>query len=185
MKISFTDERCEQEGGAVWLCLKVTDPISARRFCMEQKDSNALMDAEIKQHRERRSLDANAYFWVLAGKLAAETRIPVDEIYRNAIQNIGGNFDVVCVQARAADDLTRHWESKGLGWVTERFDSKIEGCVNVRLFYGSSSYDTRQMSLLIDNIVQDCKACGIETLPPDKLEAMKEEWRCTDRQRRP
>ena len=47
------------------------------------------------------------------------------------------------------------------------------------LYYGSSTFDTKQMSRLIDNIVQDCKAVGIETLTPQQLDALKEGWRCT------
>lgn len=43
-------------------------------------------------------------------------------------------------------------------------------------YHGSSTYDTAQMSRLIDNIVQDCKALGIETMTPDKLSILKEEW---------
>ena len=175
MKLSFTDEKCMTDGGAVWLCLKVTDPIAARRFCIEQTKS-VIFDAEIREHREKRSLEANAYAWVLIGKLAEATRIPVIEVYRNAIRDIGGNYDVVCVAQKAADTLERHWRTKGDGWVVERFDSKIPGCVNMRLYYGSSVYDTRQMSRLIDNIVEDCRALGIETLTPEKLAAMKEGW---------
>ena len=52
MKLSFTDEKCMTEGGAVWLCLKVTDPIAARRFCMEQTKS-VTFDAEIHEHRDK------------------------------------------------------------------------------------------------------------------------------------
>ena len=48
--------------------------------------------------------------------------------------------------------------------------------MNVTLYYGSSTYDTKQMSRLIDNIVQDCQAVGIETLTPDKLALLLEEW---------
>lgn len=44
------------------------------------------------------------------------------------------------------------------------------------LYYGSSTFDTKQMARLIDNIVQDCKALGIETLTPQQLDALKEEW---------
>ena len=54
--------------------------------------------------------------------------------------------------------------------------SKIPGYRNLRCYYGSSTYDTKQMSQLIDNLVQDCKALGIETLTPDKLALLTEEW---------
>lgn len=77
---------------------------------------------------------------------------------------------------RAAEKLCQGWEKNGLGWLAETFPSKLPGCVNVTLYYGSSTYDTKQMSRLIDNIVQDCQAVGIETLTPDKLALLVEEW---------
>ena len=54
--------------------------------------------------------------------------------------------------------------------------SKLPGCTNVVLYYGSSTYDTAQMSRLIDMAVQACVEQGIETLPPEKLAGMMEEW---------
>ena len=77
------------------------------------------------------------------------------------------------------DKLVDGWRHNGIGWQTETIPSKIKGCVNVVLYYGSSTYDTAQMSLLIDMVVQDCKDQNIETLPPDKLAGMMEEWACT------
>ena len=69
------------------------------------------------------------------------------------------------------------WEKLGTGWPTEQVDYGRDGDrVVVRAYYGSSTYNTKQMSRLIDSIVQDCKDLGIETLPPEKLAAMKEEW---------
>lgn len=131
---------------------------------------------EIKEYREKRSLDANAYFWTMADKLAAATGIPKTEVYRQAIKEIGGNSETVCVLEKAADKLCSGWEHNGAGWITQRDNSKIEGCVNVTLYYGSSSYDKGQMARLIDNIVQDCKAVGIETLTPFELERLKDRW---------
>lgn len=172
MKLTFSDAKISNDGG-VWLCLKVNEPAPARAFVMER---SGLYDCEIKKHREKRSLDANAYLWVLLDKLAQATRIPKTEIYRKAIKDIGGVSDTVCVQQKAVERLVIGWECNGIGWFCERSDSRLNGCVNVTLYYGSSVYDVHQMSRLIDYVVQDCKALGIETLPPDKLAAMKEEW---------
>lgn len=138
---------------------------------------NRDLSIDIKQWREKRSLDANAYFWVLCDKLAAKLRVTKTEIYRNAIKEIGGNSETVCVIDKAAEKLRSGWEHNGLGWITECSDSKIDGCKNVVLYYGSSTYDKEQMARLIDNIVQDCKAQGIETMTPKQLLAIKEEWR--------
>lgn len=130
----------------------------------------------VKQNKKR-SLDSNAYFWTLADKLAQRLNIPKSEIYRNAIRDIGGVSDIVCIQNKAVEKMCRGWQREGLGWQTETFDSKIDGCTNVILYYGSSTYDQQQMTSLIDNIVQDCKAVGIETLPPIELARLTEEWK--------
>ena len=130
----------------------------------------------IKKHKERRSLDANACAWVLMDKLTEAVGTPRETIYREAIKNVGGNTETVCVRTRAVDKLCEGWRRNGLGWQTDTFPSKIDGCTNVILYYGSSVFDTAQMSRLIDGLVQDCKAVGIETLPPEKLDALLEAW---------
>lgn len=130
----------------------------------------------VKEQRKGRSLDANAYCWVLLDKLAEKLSIPKTEIYRRYIREIGGNSETVCVLEKAADKLCEGWEHNGIGWQAERIPSKIEGCVNVVLYYGSSTYDTKQMSRLIDMVVQDCKSFGIETLTPQELDRMKDRW---------
>jgi len=152
-----------------WLCIRTKD---AMPFLETVKDGKQYK-VEIKEYRKGRSLDANAYFWVLCDKISAVSNVPKEEIYRNAIREIGGNSDTVCVLEKAADALCQGWEHNGLGWITERFPSKIDGCVNVTLYYGSSTYDTKNMSRLIDNIVQDAKELGIETLTPQELDRLE------------
>ena len=130
----------------------------------------------VKEHKQKRSLNANSYAWTLMDKLAEKLRIAKTDIYRSYIKEIGGNNTLVCVQDTALDDLLRNWEQKGTGWLAETEKSKLDGCTNVRLYYGSSTYDTAQMSRLIELIVQDCKENGIETLTPEELSRMSEEW---------
>lgn len=129
----------------------------------------------VDNKRKHRSLDANAYCWVLIGKLSEKLRIPPEEIYRSLIKEVG-SYEVACVQEKAADTLERLWRSNGIGWQTERLESKLEGCVNVILYYGSSQYDTRQMSRLIDLVVAECEAQGIETRTPEELAQLVSLW---------
>lgn len=141
--------------------------------CLKDKD----IRLEPKEWKERRSLDANAYCWVLIGKLAEKTGIDRTTIYQTLIKDIGGNYDTVCVPDKAVDRLVSGWEHNGIGWLTDTFKSKLEGCTNVLLYYGSSTYDTKQMTRLIDLIVQECKEQSIDTATPEELARYKEEWK--------
>ena len=153
------------EGG--YLKLHTAD-VDARHFAYSFTPG----EYEIKAKKSLRSLDANALAWLLIDKLAAATGVPKTEVYRNAVRDVGGNSDIVCVKADAAPTLRKIWESRGLGWQTEDDISKLPGCVNVILYYGSSTFDTRQMSRMIDNLIQDARSVGIETMPQDKLAAL-------------
>lgn len=135
------------------------------------------VSVEIKKFRRKRSLDANAYAWVLIDKLAACLRLTKEEVYREMIRNIGGVSETVCVRDKAVERLVSGWSRNGLGWFTETFPSKLAGCTNVIIYYGSSVYDTRQMSNLIDQIVAACKEQHIETATPAELELFKDEWK--------
>ena len=130
------------------------------------------IELTVKKWREKRSLDANAYAWVLIDRLSAELGIPKEEIYRHAIRSIGGVSETVCVMDKAVDKLCAGWSKNGLGWHTERFPSQIAGCTNVILYFGSSTYDSRQMSALINSLVEECNQFGIETKSPEEIESL-------------
>lgn len=134
------------------------------------------LSIEIKPYRARRSLDSNAYAWVLLDKLSERLNIPKEELYREYIRNIGGVSETVCVKENAVDKLREAWQGRGLGWQTETFPSKIEGCTNVILYYGSSTYDSSQMKRLLDLIRQDCAEQGIEYATPDEIARMMSLW---------
>lgn len=138
---------------------------------LEEFDGKELK-AKIKPFKAKRSLDSNGYAWSLINQLAYKLNISPKEAYKNAIKNIGGVSTVVCCKDNAVEEFCRGWEKNGIGWQTETLESKIDGCTNIICYYGSSTYDTKQMSRLIDNIVQDCKAVGIETMTPAELERL-------------
>ncbi|MDR1328874.1 MAG: hypothetical protein LBK23_04665 [Oscillospiraceae bacterium] len=134
------------------------------------------VEMTIKKRRKSRSLDSNGYAWVLIDKIAAALNLTKTEVYRDAIRDIGGVSETVCVKAEAAPKLIEGWSRMGLGWQAEPVASKLAGCVNVVLYYGSSVYDTRQMSALIDRLVDEAKNRGIEVATPEELARYAEEW---------
>ena len=153
------------------LRLETSSP-DAVRFALNWKEPG---EYELKEKKPKRSLDANAYAWTLIDGIASATGVPKSEVYRNAIREVGGNSDVVCIQASAAPGLRSIWESRGLGWQTEAMPSKLKGCVNVVLYSGSSSFDTAQMSRFIDGLGQDAQSLGIET-DEGRMRTLLEEW---------
>ena len=143
---------------------------------LDELKSLEKLTVKLEKFKKKRSIDANAYCWTLIGRIAEKTNIPKDEVYRNAIRGIGGNYDVVCIQEKAVDSLCSAWARNGIGWQTDTMPSKLEGCTNVVLYYGSSTYDAEQMSRLIDNIIQDCNALGIETKSQAEIDSLLKSW---------
>lgn len=132
-------------------------------------------EISIDKEKKKRSNDANAYYWELVGQLSAKLKIPPREIYRTHILDVGGNYIVFPVRDDAVDFWIETWESRGYGWCCLIIgESKYRGYTNVKNFYGSSTYDTRQMSRLIDLCVRDCKEEGIETMTPNEVARLLE-----------
>ena len=171
--ISFRDIKLE--GG--WLMIKPEKVDLGKAMALVRKHKNKLYNLYIKEFQKKRSLDANAYAWVLIHKLAEVERITPEEVYLLNIPKVGNNYTPVCVMEKDVKRFIKSWESNGLGWpVKDLGPSQIPGCRNLAAYHGSSTYDTAQMSRLIDNLVQDCKELEIETLPPEKLALLKEGW---------
>ena len=171
--ISFREVKLE--GG--WLMVKPVREDLGKAMAVVRKHKDKLYDLVVKQHQKKRSMDANAYAWVLINKLADVLRITPLEIYRQAIQNVSGNYEVIPIKEEAVDRFKQIWEAQGLGWpCVDMGKSRLNGYRNLRAYYGSSTFSVSQMQSFIDNLVQDCKALNIETMTPDKLSLLMEEW---------
>ena len=135
------------------------------------------INIEIKLWRPKRSGAANRYLWVLIDKIARETHLTKNEVYRNEIKEIGGVSDVYLMLDIAVDRFCKQWESQGLGWQTEIVGSE-DGKTTVIAYYGSSTFDVEQMNQLIENVVFEAKQLGINTDTPDRqawIESLLEE----------
>lgn len=141
---------------------------------------NTVCDVTVTKPKAKRSLDANAYCWVLINKLSEKVNNTPTELYKHYVREVGGNCEYVCIAEKAVDSMKKFWEGCGVGWQVETFESKVIGCVNMRLIYGSSKYDTKQMSRLIDLIVTDCKEQGIQTATPDQISNLISQWEASN-----
>lgn len=131
---------------------------------------------EVTEVKKKRSLTANAYAWVLLDKLSAKLNKGKEELYKEYIKDVGDNNYLTLAQDFAVEDLQNTWASRGLGWVSDTIPSGNDGWTYVMLYYGSSTYDTAQMSRLIGLIVQDCKEYEIPVYDQEELERLYEEW---------
>lgn len=156
-----------------WLCVHPSDyadTVNARAFCFGFK---GLHDAELKKHFERRSLNANAYAWKLITEIANVLRTSKEDVYFEMLKRYGQG-GAVSVQECHADAFRRMYKyNESIG------KSMLNGKTweHFRFWIGSSEYNTREMSILIDGIVDECKNIGIETMTEAELELLKEDWK--------
>ena len=144
---------------------------------MDEYVDGKLYEAVIKRKRAKRSLDANAYCWVLCRKIAEKTGATDTEVYGQCILDYGVTT-IKPERKDLVDDLVRMWDGMGIGNSHDILgDSKIDGYVNVKYYYGSSQYNTHQMARLIDGIVYEAKNLGIPTETPEEIERMKSMWK--------
>lgn len=142
---------------------------------VENIRSDDLLRIRAVKYKQKRSLDANAYAWVLMTKIANHPDISSskEDVYEQMLQKYGTLYEdedgYITITVKKSVDMSKvdgHWKYiKDNG----KFSSYL-------MIKGSSEYDTAEMSHFIDRIVEEAKELGIETATPDELERMKQEW---------
>ena len=122
---------------------------------------------EIKKHKDKRSLNANSYFYVLQNKLAHTVKMSNDELHFELLKRYS---DVTLITLPESSDI------KG---IVKYYDIYKKGEIKgmpvtiYRAYRPSSEMDTRQFSRLLDGIISECKEVGIETMTPDELRRLE------------
>lgn len=130
------------------------------------------LSVEIKPFRKRRSLDANAFFWTICEKIAVALKSTKDEIYLDLLSRYGV-FTHIVVKPVAVERVKKEWRTvRDLGEVTVNGNTGVQ----LQCFFGSSTYDTKEMSRLIDGAVSEAQELGIETATPAEIALLKEGW---------
>ena len=144
-------------------------------YLLKQLKENPNKRYKLEEDRPKRSLDSNAYCWLLLGKLQNKLNIPKEDIYKDLIRNIG-SYEIIPIKDKAVDRFREVWSKNGLGYITETTKSKLDGYTNVIAYYGSSSYNTKEMTRLIDLVIQECKQLDIETKSQAEIDSLLKEW---------
>lgn len=135
----------------------------------------------IQKKKNKRSLNASAYCWVLCQKLALELSkngyISKEDVYRKAIKECG-HFTYIPVRADAVDRYIQIWKAHGIGWIAEDAGEckSIKGYHNVMCYHGSSVYTVSEMQRLIDCLVDECHQLGIQLEDSDYIQSLVKEW---------
>ena len=136
------------------------------------KTKDKPLNIEIKQFREGRSKDANALLWACIGEIAAALRTDKWSVYLLMLKRYG-QYTYICVPPQAVDMVKRQWRE-----VEEIGDIKINGrdAVQLLCYYGSSTYDTKQFSALLDGVISEMKEMGLQTPTSEEMRHCLEEW---------
>lgn len=138
------------------------------------------LDVQIKAYREKRSLSANAYFHVLVGKIAEATGQSHTEVHNRLIAEYG-QLDAE-VQNIIMDDDIPYQKLETLHLRPTTATRMMDNGKLYRIYLvmrGSHTYDTKEMARLIDGTVSEAKELGIETLTPQEIERMKQQWKAS------
>jgi hypothetical protein len=141
------------------------------------------LDITAKKRRKKRSLDANAYFHVLVGKIADTMNPPISKtraknilIGRYGQQDFLDDGTPIVLKSNIPVDHMMEQEFLHCYPCGCKTENGAE-VVFYKVFRGSHTYDSKEMSILIDGTVQECKYFGIETIPPAELQRMMLAWK--------
>lgn len=160
--------------------LLVTLALPPEHLAEAKKLENENLSVKLDKYRNKRSRDANALMWAVCTEIGAGLEIPLskEEVYRKAIKDVG-EYIPLPIRADAVDAFCKNWADKGKGWVAEfAYDSKtLPGYKVIFAYYGSSTYDSKQMSVLLDYLIDDAEQMGL-VLRASKaeIEEAKRRW---------
>lgn len=132
------------------------------------------LTVQAKKWYKKRSKDANAYLWVLIEKISEKRNISRIEVYKKHIYE-AGTYEELGMPEEAMQRFSEIWQHNGKGWFCEKSINEY-GEVILRAYNGSSTYDTKEMTRLIDSVIQDCKSLNIETKPQAEIKSLLESW---------
>lgn len=174
-ELTFTEAKLE--GG--WLMVKPTREDMGKAMAIVRNMKQKLYTLTIKVFRKKRSTDANAKLWALLSDLSEVLHIPPEEIYQGYIPDVGGNYRIVPVKPEEIPDWEKDWCKGHIGRMIDDMgpciSKDLSGYHNLKLYRGSSEYDSATFSRLLELVLQDCRQLGIETLS-EREKSLLLEW---------
>lgn len=129
---------------------------------------------EVKEYRQSRSLNANGYFWLWCDKIADKIGSTKDEVYDHILK-LHGPFIVYPCWEEILEKLLlnfKHYEIDNA-----RYTKNGKSVCDIKVYKGSSDYNTKEMAVLIDDVLEECKLQGIDTITEEEKQSLINNWR--------
>lgn len=134
---------------------------------------------EIKPHKKKRSMDANGFYWKLVTDIAEALKVSKPEVHNVLLrrygqaQGIDGRLVTVYIPdtEKAAKQalMAEEYHIKPTSYV--QVGSKGQVFRQYVMLRGSHTYDSREMSILIDGAIDEAKQAGVHIdLTPAEME---------------
>ena len=132
-------------------------------------DKDIKYDLKIDKHRNKRSLDANNYAWHLINEIANALRMSKEEVYLRMLKDYGQREYVSMLANVNPNRISKYYEEQGT------FKHNNNTFKSYMFYIGTSQYDSKEMSIFIDGLVQEARNLGIETLEDTEIENLIKE----------
>lgn len=154
----------------VTLTLTINEDVAVKHLFDELHDTEKL-SIKIDKHREKRSLNANNYAWKLMSEIANLVRLSKEEVYFEMLKRYGQSEIISVLAHIPIGEYVKYSEEAG--------ESTLNGKLfkHYKVFKGSSEFDTREMSIFIDGVVNEAKALEIPTETPEQIARLKAMWK--------
>ena len=125
---------------------------------------------EIKENKEKRSLNANNYAWKLITEIGNRLLKSKEEVYLQMLKDYGQSEIVSILSSINPIGYFKYYEEVGTSVLNgKKF-------THYKIFKGTSEYNTKEMSIFIDGVVQEAKQLDIETKTPEEIDRLKRLW---------
>ncbi|MGN1326719.1 MAG: hypothetical protein ACI4VQ_01340 [Clostridia bacterium] len=140
-----------------------------------QLDRNKLYDIKIEEHKEKRSLNANSYLWLLCTKIANKltnnyVTITKEDVYIKMLKSYGQSLLIPVTLNSKPDGYFKYYDYHGRSIL----NGKVADWYIV--YKGSSEYNTYEMTVLLNGVIEECKNLDIETKSQEEIDSLLGDW---------
>lgn len=130
------------------------------------------LSVEVKKYRNKRSLSANGYLWALLNKIAEVVNRTKDDIYLEMLKRYGVST-YMTANKKAFERIKEQWKTVE---IVDEKQQQGHDIVKLLCYYGSSTYDSKEFTRLLDGVINEAKDLDIETITPQEKALLMENY---------